>query len=182
MSRLAARPVSIVVVLILAGCGIASVDTPDPAAIPSGPLVPLASNATGPVVELGSGQAQGRGWRYSIYPSRDGWCTQLELGGTASTGCGDLLPSGDAAFGSVGAFRDEAGRAEAIEGIASPETFTVWLIENESQRRFPATLMPLEPAGIDGVAFVGIPPAELDVTHLQALARSGEVLETYELP
>lgn len=160
-----------------------STETPNPAAIPSGSLAPQGSDATGPIVELGSGSDQGRGWRYSIYPSGDAWCTQLELSGVASSGCGDLLPSGDAAFGSVGTLREEdGGRVEAIEGIASAETVTVWMVENESQRRFPARTISLDPAGLEGVAFVGIPPAELNVTHVLAVAMSGEVLETYELP
>ena len=169
--------------LVLGACSVASVETPDPAAIPSGSLVPLGGEeATGPIVELGSGQAEGLGWRYSIYPAGDAWCTQLEMGSQAAGGCGDLLPAGDAAFGAVGASTMGPDDVQVVEGIASEDTFTVWLIENASQRRFPATLMPLDPAGLDGVAFLGIAPEGMTVTHVQALARSGEILETYELP
>jgi hypothetical protein len=164
------------------GCSVASVETPDLAAIPSGSLQALGDDATGPVVELGSGQAEGLGWRYSIYPSGDGWCTQLEMGATGSTGCGSLLPTGDAAFGSVGSGTITPGDVQVVDGIATAETFTVWLIENESQRRFPATLLPLEPAGLDGIAFLGIAPEGMTLTHAQAVARSGEILETVELP
>ena len=176
-------PVSLVATL-LAACSIASVETPDPAAIPSGSLVPLGGEeATGPITELGTGgEADGHGWRYSIFPSGDSWCTQLEMAGVASTGCGDLLPIGDAAFGSVGVSSTEPGDVQVVEGVASEDTFTVWVIENESQRRFPATLMPLDPAGLDGVAFVFVAPPDFDPTHVQAMASSGEVLETYELP
>lgn len=166
---------------LLSACSATTVETPDPAAIPSGSLVAQDGDATGPIMQLGSSNAQGVGWRYAIYPSGDAWCTQLEMASETSTSCGNLLPSGDAAFGSVGV-RGDAGRPEMIEGIASEETVTIWLIENESQRRFPATLMPLDPAGLDGVAFVGIPPDEMTVTHVQAMARSGEILETSELP
>jgi hypothetical protein len=173
---------ALVVALALGACSIASVETPDPAAIPSGSLVPLAEDATGPVVELGSGQAEGLGWRYSIYPSGDTWCTQMEMAASTASGCGDLLPAGDAAFGSVAVETMDPGSVRVVEGLASEATFTVWLVENESQRRFPATLMPLDPAGLDGVAFVGIPPAEMNPTHVQAMARSGEILQTYELP
>jgi hypothetical protein len=182
MRRRALLPVAVVLAVLLAACSIAVVETPDPAAIPSGSLAPLGEEATGPIVELGSGQAEGLGWRYSIYPAGEAWCTQLEMGSLSSAGCGDLLPAGDAAFGSVGASTLAPGDAQVIEGIASQDTFTVWLIENDSQRRFPAALMSLEPAGLDGVAFLGIAPEGMTVTHAQALARSGEVLETYELP
>jgi hypothetical protein len=174
--------VPLVLVLVLAACSIATVETPDPAAIPSGSLVPSGDDATGPVIELGSSNAQGVGWRYSIYPSGDAWCTQLETALGTSTGCGDILPSGDAAFGSVGVMQGDEGRPDIIEGMATEETFTVWLVETESQRRFPATLMPLDEADLDGVAFVGVPPADMTVTHLLAMASSGEILETYELP
>jgi hypothetical protein len=40
----------------------------------------------------------------------------------------------------------------------------------------------LDPAGLEGVAFVGVVPEDMTVTHVQAMAASGEVLETYELP
>jgi hypothetical protein len=169
-------------VTALAACSIASVETPDPAAIPSGSLAAVASDATGPVVELGSSDAEGIGWRHAIYPAGEGWCTQLEVAGAVATTCGELLPTGDPAFGGVGVNYVGPDDRQVIDGIASEETFTVWLIENDSQRRFPATLMPLDPAGLDGVAFVGVPPEDMTVTHVQAMAASGEILETYELP
>jgi hypothetical protein len=180
MSRRGLTPVASVFLTLLASCSIASVETPDPAAVPSGPIE--AEDATGPIVELGSGQADGIGWRYAIYPSGDAWCTQLQTGSMRGDGCGDILPTGDAAFGSVGVSTMEPGDVQVVEGLVSEDVFTVWLVENESQRRFPATLMPLDPADLEGGAFVGIPPAEFTPTHVQALARSGEVLETYELP
>jgi hypothetical protein len=175
-------PALVALTVVLSACSIAFVETPDPAAIPSGSLAPLGDDATGPIVELGSGQAEGLGWRYSIYPAGDAWCTQLEMGSLDSAGCGDLLPAGDAALGAVGASTLAPGDLQVVEGIATEDTFTVWLVENESQRRFPATLMPLDEAGLDGVAFIGIAPEGMTVTHVQAMARSGEVLETYELP
>lgn len=168
-------------VVLVGGCTIASVETPDPAAVPSGPLgVP--PDATGPAVELGSGQAEGLGWRLAIAPSGNDWCTELEVAGTALGGCGDLLPQGDAAFGSVGSTDMGPNGTQVVEGIAAERVVTVWLVENDTQRRFPATLMPLDPAGVDGVAFVGFVPADMEVTHLLAVAMSGEILDTYELP
>ena len=181
MTRLGRAPVA-VIALALAACSIAVVQTPDPAAIPSGSLVAGGEDATGPVVELGSSNVEGIGWRYSIYPSGESWCAQLELAGVMSTGCGDVLPQGDAAIGGVSVNDAQPGGRQVIDGIASEETFTVWLIENDSQRRFPATLLPLDPAGLEGVAFVGIVPEEMTATHVQAMASSGEILETYELP
>jgi hypothetical protein len=61
------------------------------------------------------------------------------------------------------------------------EIVTVSLIA-EDGRRMPATLMPLEPAGLEGQAFVAFVPPDITITHLQALVLSGEILQTYELP
>ena len=165
----------------LAGCGVTSVETPDPAAIPDGPLEAHGAPATGPVVELGSDVSAGLGWRYAIYPSDDGWCTQLEMGSAAAAGCGDILPIGDEAFGSVGQGNAMADGVTPIEGIVTAETVTVWLLADDG-RRMPVTLMSLEPAGLEGQAFLALVPADTTITHLLALAISGEVLETYELP
>ena len=167
--------------VVTAGCTAVSVETPDPAAIPDGPLEAQAADATGPVVELGSGVMQGLGWRYSMYPTGDDWCTQLETVELAVSGCGDLLPKDDAAFGSVGHGDPLGGGVVPIDGIVTAETVTVWLLADDG-RRMPATLMPLDPAGLEGQAFVAFVPADTTITHLLALAISGEVLETYELP
>ena len=48
-------PAMLVVLAGLAGCSVASVETPDPAAIPTGSLEAAVAAATGPIVELGSG-------------------------------------------------------------------------------------------------------------------------------
>ena len=167
--------------LALGGCAVTSVETPDPAAVPTGPLEAAGGDATGPVVEVGSGQNAGLGWRYSIYPNDDEWCTQLEVVEVTVSGCGDLLPAGDRAFGSVGRGDPLAGGVTPIEGIVTEEIVTVWLLA-EDGRRMPAKLMSLDPAGLDAQAFVAFVPPDATITHLLALASSGEILETYELP
>ena len=166
--------------MAIAGCTAVRVETPDPAAIPDGPLEAQGADATGPVVELGSGVSEGLGWRYSMYPTGDDWCTQLETGGVVVAGCGAIMPEGDNAFGSVSHGEPASGVAP-IDGIVTEETATVWLLADDG-RRMPATLMPLDPAGLEGQAFVAFVPADTTITHLLALAFSGEVLETYELP
>ena len=167
--------------VVLAGCTVATVETPDPAVAPSGPLEARAGDPTGPLVELGSGMDAGLGWRYVIYPSGDEWCTQLELVEVTGGGCGDLLPREGKAFGSVGEGQPLEGGVIVIDGIVSPDTATVWLV-NEEGFRAPARLMSLDEAGLEGQAFIAFVPPEFTITHLQALAFSGEVLETYELP
>ena len=174
--RLAAGAVAV----MLAACQIVQVETPDPAAVPSGSLVPHGPEATGPVVEIGSGQAEGVGWRYAVYPSADGWCRQLETVGVAQTGCGDPLPAADRAFGGVG--ENEAGSVRAVDGFVTQDIATVWVVEADSGRRFPALLMPLDDAGLEAQAFIAFLPEDMDVTHLLALRMSGEIVETYELP
>ena len=167
------------------GCGLTTVGTaeaPDPGMIPSGPPSPAAEEATGPVVEVGSGRVADIGWRYVVYESASGVCTQFETVEVTSTGCGALLPEEGRAFGGVGQLESQPGGIRPIEGIVTSEIFTVWLIDESSGARLPAILMPLEEAGLDAQAFVGFPPEGMTVTHLQALRMNGEILETYELP
>ena len=167
--------------VVLAGCSVASVATPDPAAVPDGTLEAAAADATGPIVAVGSGQNAGLGWRYSIYPSGDEWCTQLEFVEFAAAGCGDLLPADGDAFGSVGRGEVLGEGVTPIEGIVSGETVTVSLV-NEAGFRMPAQLMSLEEAGLEEQAFIAFVPPDVTFTHVQALASSGEILETHELP
>jgi hypothetical protein len=166
--------------VVLAACQIVQVETPDPAAVPSGSLVARGAEATGPIVEVGSGQASGIGWRYVVYPSADGLCVQLETSQPASASCGVQLPAEGSAFGSVGA--GDAGTLQAVDGLVAEDIATVWVIEADSGRRFPAILMPLDDAELEGQAFVGFVPEDMEATHLQALRLSGEIVETYELP
>lgn len=156
--------------------------SPDPAMVPSGEPTAQGADATGPITVVGSGVAFERGWRYAVYESADGLCTQLELAEVIAAGCGDLLPAEGDAIGSVSVGEPLERGVMPIHGIVSDEIFTVWIIDEGTGARFPATLMPLDDAGLDGQGFVGFTPAEMTPTHLQALARSGEILETYELP
>lgn len=179
-ARIARVPVVAVLALVVGSCSVASVETPDPAAIPSGPVEPEGATATGPIVELGTGSVIGIGWRYSVFPSDEGWCTQLETAEVTTTGCGEILPTDDHAFGTVSSDGLASG-ITIVEGIATADTATVWLVA-EDGRRSPATLMSLEEAELEGKAFVGFAPSDVVVTHVQAVAFSGQVLETYELP
>jgi hypothetical protein len=163
-------------VLVLAGCQIVQVSTPDPAEIPSGSLEAGGPAAIGPVIELGSGISAGVGWRYATFESDDGWCTQLEMQAVTETGCGQILPEEGAAFGTV------SHSGPVVHGVVTAETATVWLIAEDGSRVAFATLMPLEDAGLEGQGFVGIAAAGTNLTHVMALKLNGEVLETYELP
>ena len=167
--------------VMLGGCAATQVETSDPAAIPTGTLEPQGAAATGDIVELGEGQALDLGWRYAIYPSDEGWCTQLEMAGVTSTGCGDPLPTGENAFGSVSIGEMTPGGVTTVEGVVSSDTATVWMI-GEGNARSPAVLMSLEPAELDGRAFVGFAPQDVVLTHLLAVAENGDILETYEVP
>jgi len=167
---------------VLAACQAVPIETPNRSAIPSGSIVPHGADATGPAVELGSGRAFGIGWRYAIYPSGDEWCTQFETVGVATSGCGDLLPEEGRAFGSVGRLAPDSGIPGPVEGVVSEEVATVWLVDGETGGRVPAILMQLDDAGLEGSAFVGFTPEGMTITHLQAVKRSGEIVETFELP
>lgn len=167
--------------IVLAACSLVSVATPDPATIPDGPLEAHGSDATGPVVELGTNVMEGRGWRYAIYPSTDGWCLQLETVTLTSTSCGDLLPGPEDAFGTYSTGGELGAGVTVVDGIVSDAVATVWLVLDGGGRA-PAQMLSLEPAGQEGQAFLRLVPDSVTVTHLQAVAMSGEILDTIELP
>jgi hypothetical protein len=168
--------------VVLVACTVAQGETPDPAAIASGDPVAKGGEPTGPVTELGSGEAFDLAWRYVIYESDDGWCTELQMTEVISTGCGpDLLPAEGEHIGSAGALPPLENGATPVEGVVTNDIVTVMIIDEE-RGRLPATLMPLDEAGLEGKAFLGFMPADGTPTHIQAVALSGEILQTYELP
>jgi hypothetical protein len=171
------RAAALLLAVVVAGCTDPPAVSVDPAAVPSASLVARGEEpATGAIIELGSGTTQGIGWRYSIYESASGWCRQLETASATSVRCGDPLPADDAAFGGV------SSGGGPVEGTVSEEVATVWLVDARSSARVPAQMLTLEEAGLPGSAFIGFAPEDLQVSHLQAVALSGEILQTYELP
>ena len=183
LSHIRAVAVAAILLAVLGACTAAQVETPDPAAIPSGEPVARGGEPTGPVTVLGSGESSpGIGWRYLIYESADGWCTELQMSEVTSTGCGpDLLPAEGDHIGSAGALAPLESGVTPVEGVVSNDIVTVMIIDEE-RGRLPATLMPLDDAGLEGKAFLGFMPADGTPTHIQAVAISGEILQTYELP
>jgi hypothetical protein len=179
------RAVAVVLVaglgVALLGCNAEPAETPDPAAIPSGSLEAQGAEATGPIIELGTGVSEGTGWRFAIYESDDGWCTQVETVIVAETGCGDILPAEGETFGSYAVGEELSNGVTAVQGIVTDEVATVWILLADG-RRAPAEPFALADAGLTGKAFLRIIPADLVVTHLQAVAMSGEILDTVELP
>ena len=171
-----------VLLVALTACGVASVETPDPAAVPSGEPVAIGGDATGPVTLIGEGQASGLGWRYVMYETADGWCTELQLVEVTTTGCGSVLPPEGDAIGTVNVGEPLANGVTPVDGIVSDEILTVWVIEEQTGNRIPAPLFPLDDAGLEGQAFIGFVPDGMTPTHIQALASSGEILQTYEVP
>ncbi len=173
---------AIVLLAALSACDVAEVETPDPDAFLSGEPVAIGADPTGPVIELDSGEAFDRDWRYVVYESADGWCTELQMAEVTTTGCGPdrELPEGEHLLG-VGVLEPLESGVTPVEGIVSDEIVTVFLID-EQQGRVPARLMPLDEAGLEGQAFIGFMPADGTVTHVQAVALSGEILDTYEVP
>ncbi len=177
-SRLLTLALALVAVAVV-GCGPISGDE-TLAATGDAFLEPQGEEATGALVEVGSGDAFETPWRYGIYPTEPGWCTQIEVTGTVASQCVDVLPTGDAAFGAIGQSTSEEAGTEAVDGVVIGEIATVWLVF-ETGARLPATLMSLDQAGLEEKAFVGVVPPDETLTHLQALALSGEILETVDL-
>jgi hypothetical protein len=173
------------VAFVLSACGIATVeDGSDPASIPDGPLEARGAEAIGPVTEIERGRSSGLGWRYSVYESADGTCTQLELASVTSAGCGPLEEVfGDGVIGAV----SHSGPAEEgdiptpYDGLVSSQVAEVWLVTAAGQR-IGTTLMSLADAGHDAQAFLGFAPAGANVTSVVATDASGAVLGTFDLP
>jgi hypothetical protein len=170
----------LVVGAVVSGCGLARVEDRDPVEIPDGPLEAVGAEAIGPVVELGRGRSLGTGWRYAIFESADGWCTQLEMASFASTGCGDPAAQDGHAFAGIGSGSAGDG-AVSFEGIVGPEVAEVWLTTPSGQR-IETRLMSLDDAGLEGSAFVGFAPPDAGVAAAVALDADGRELETYDLP
>ncbi len=165
---------------VVSGCGLTRFEDRDSAEIPDGPLEAIGAEATGPVIELGRGQTLGTGWRYAIFESADGWCTQLEMASFTSTGCGDPGPQEGHAFAGIGSGSSSDG-AVPFEGIVGPEVAEVWLT-TPSGERIETRLMSLADTGLEGSAFVGFAPSDAGVNAAVALDAEGRELETYELP
>jgi hypothetical protein len=175
----------LIVVLIVAACGAdVPAETSTPEATPEPTPVVHGPPATGEIIELGEGTAHGSEWRYAVYPSAEGWCLQVEVGPLAGSRCGITEPPEGETFAGVNVAEADADVPhQAIDGVVSAETATVWLVADGGLgRRVPALLVPLDEAGIDAQAFLGLPPPGMNVTHLQAVAFNGRILQTYELP
>jgi hypothetical protein len=171
-----------ILLVAVAACTVTRVEETNPAAIPSGEPVAQGGEPTGPITVLGSGQTFELGWRYVIYESADGWCTELQMTERTTTGCGpDPLPAEGDFIGSAGALEPLESGITPVAGVVTNDIVTVWIIDEE-RGRVPAPLMPLDDAGLEGQAFLGFMPADGTPTHIQALAMSGEILQTYELP
>lgn len=140
-----------------------------------------ASVPSGELIELGEGPVLDTTWRYALQPGDEGTCLVLEADGTAATRCGDPMPAEGEVFGEIGWAAPELTAFQALEGFVTEDVATVWLL-GEGGYRIPATLVSLDETGFDGVVgFVGFADARVTLTHLQAVARSGEILDTLEL-
>lgn len=163
----------LVLMAVLSACSVfqARVEQRD---VPDGPPQALGLPAKGPIIVVGQGVAHGVGWRYSVYESAEGWCTQMELAGSGGTGCGgDLAPPVGSVFGSFG-WGSGDNEPVSADGTVTGEVAAVALIAGG--QTFNATLMSLERAGSDGQAFVAFAPAGTAMDSLVAYDADGEVL------
>ena len=104
-----------------------------------------------------------------------------DVGGDIHRLGSDLLPPDGEYIGSAGALSPLEDGVTPVDGVVNNDIVTVMIID-EDKGRLPATLMPLDDAGLEGKAFIGFMPADGTPTHNQAVALSGEILQTFELP
>src|SRR5262245_38143538 len=110
----------IAALVMVSACTPTTIDiSPDASAVPSGEPTAHGPEATGPIAVVGSGVVSDRGWRYVVYESADGLCTQLELAEVITNGCGDLLPADGDALGSVNVEDALDGGITPVDGIVS---------------------------------------------------------------
>jgi len=153
----------------IAGCGLLGAEVrPDPAGNMPQPI--------GPKIEIGRGESLGVVWRYVVYQSDMGLCTEVELGSGTSSGCGGGPPGPEpgSAIGlmSIGS---ATGAPTTIEGFAADDVEEVW-IELQDGDRVSATLMPLARAGMDGQVWLAFVPDGRRLQQVVAIGADGDVL------
>ena len=173
------RGLAAVTLIALTGCGLLQVEQADPRDIPAGrpEAISGAPEPIGPMAEVGRGRSLGFGWRYVVYESAEGVCTQLELATAGGSGCGSILPPAGEVFGSVGSGSSSSGPT-TVEGMVTEEVASV-RVHLVGGGGVDVVMMSLEPAGLSGKAFVGIAPPGSEVESITALDDDGEVIETF---
>jgi hypothetical protein len=112
-----------------------------------------------------------------VYESADGTCRQVEPAEGSITACGDPSPEQGSVFGPVGVGSAD-GDETWVDGIVTTDVTALW-VEREDGDRLPLVLMPMEPAGLDGLqAFVGFVPGGPPLESLVALDAEGDEIET----
>ena len=137
----------------LAGCGLLApqVRPIDPAGGVPQPI--------GPKIEIGRGESLGVAWRYVVYQSDMGVCTEVEVAAGTSSSCGGGPPGPDAAGSAIGlmGIGTASGGPTTIEGFATDEVVEVW-VDLQDGDRVSATLMALAPAGMNGRVWLAFVP------------------------
>ncbi|HEX2153931.1 MAG TPA: hypothetical protein VHL52_08130 [Acidimicrobiia bacterium] len=174
-----ARSALVALITLLTACSVIQ-GRVGPDRVADGPPQALGLPATGPIIVIGQGVSHGVEWRYSVYESAEGWCTQLETGGGGGSGCGgDLVPAPGSVFGSYG-WGSGGNDPVTAEGTVTADAVAVNAIGADG-RRFNAVLMGFQRVGFDTQAFVVLAPPGTDLDSLVALDANGEVLAREEL-
>lgn len=175
MLRAAPRlAVCILLALLLAGCArFGSGEEGGP--IPDDPPTAMGEPATGPIIVLGSGMADGHGWRYSAYESAMGWCTQIEMPSSGGGGCGGDLELGEGENLTLSGSGSGSEGPAHWEGLVSSEAEAVWL-ETSGGERYSAVLLDLARAGLPDQLFLVFAPAGSDPGRLVATGPDGVTL------
>jgi hypothetical protein len=164
--------VSTLLAVGLAGCGLLG-----PEVRPVDPVGNM-PQPIGPKVEIGRGESLGIAWRYVVYQSDVGICTEVQLGsGGSSSSCGGAPPGQGQAGSAIALMGISSGTGSptTIEGFATDEVEEVW-IELTDGDRVPATLMALAPAGVDGQVWLAYVPAGRLLQQVVAIGADGDVL------
>jgi hypothetical protein len=165
---------------ILAACSLTRVSDADTAQIPGGPpeVVPGNPEPIGPISEVGRGRTLGFGWRYLVYETAEGLCTQLETATGSGSACGSSPPTLADEFGGV-SIGESTGGPVTVDGMAGAGVAEVW-VRLAGGERIPATLMPLALADLPGQAFIAFAPQGASVDSVVGLDADGKEIASME--
>ena len=153
----------------LAACGFPGLE-PEPEPLPDG-----MPEAIGPVIEIGGAESLGIEWRYSIYESTEGWCTRVEMAASgAGATCGVLVNGQGAGPIRVSGVGTGSGMPSQVDGWVSEEVAEVWIETNVGA--VPATVMPLDAAGMAGQLFFALVPGDRRMRAAVGVDAAGQEL------
>lgn len=149
-----------------------------------GQVPEMGEPATGPVVEVARGRADGSAFVYTVY--RGAWpsdvCIQFEWAPSGGGACGAMPGEGPTggAFG-VGSMSHGSTVVHEVFGLVAPNVAEVW-IQTDASGVARTQLVPVSGADVDALLFFGFLPGGVDSSVWIALDAAGNEIDRFETP